>query len=306
MAGQFVLQIVGITEGKILSRPSIKLALNTVSDVFITKDNTRVLAYTPSMSCDTLADAGRSVLVAPCLDDSNLFPPEKRYTHAVFLSVYNDEEGNPETEQIIAINPKIAIELMESAIEKKLIAALQNVKQFKRNVPMKIENKIDSCFTFVGMCDDEIPFIMEVHNVPFAEYNHGQAQQAQAQEAQPVQAQPVQAQAQEAQQAEKLDYDSKVAYFPEKNNTNTIELLKVVRDLITIKSESNIRCMLGFVIERTDIERFEISKYNSEYRAVVKEAIDHGIDIIPLVISWTKEGIAFFVTDELPVVYPHL
>jgi DNA-binding sugar fermentation-stimulating protein len=209
----------------------------------------------------------------------------------VFLSVYNDEEGNPETEQIIAINPKIAIELMESAIEKKLIAALQNVKQFKRNVPMKIENKIDSCFTFVGMCDDEIPFIMEVHNVPFAEYNHGQAQEAQAPQ---------------AEQAEKLDYDSKVAYFPEKNNTNTIELLKVVRDLITIKSESNIRCMLGFVIERTDIERFEISKYNSEYRAVVKEAIDHGIDIIPLVISWTKEGIAFFVTDELPVVYPHL
>jgi DNA-binding sugar fermentation-stimulating protein len=63
--------------------------------------------------------------------------------------------------------------------------------------------------------------------------------------------------------------------------------------------------MLGFVIERTDIERFEISKYNSEYRATVREAIDHGIDIIPLVISWTREGIAFFVTDELPVVYPH-
>ena len=134
MAGQFVLQVVGITEGRILSRPSTKLALNTVSDVFITKDNMRVLAYTPSMSCDTLADAGRSVFVAPCMDDSNLFPPEKRYTHAVFMSVYNDEEGNPETEQIIAINPKIAIELMESAIEKKLIAALQNVKQFKRNM----------------------------------------------------------------------------------------------------------------------------------------------------------------------------
>ena len=81
-------------------------------------------------------------------------------------------------------------------------------------------------------------------------------------------------------------------------------MIKKIKDLTRIKQESVTRCLLGYVIERTDIDRFEFSAYNNEYRAAVKYAVENGVDVVPLVVSWTKEGVAFYVTDELPVVFP--
>ena len=81
-------------------------------------------------------------------------------------------------------------------------------------------------------------------------------------------------------------------------------MVKKINDLTTIKKESITRCILGYVIARTDIDRFELSAYNDEYRAAVRNAVENGVDIVPLVVSWTKEGVALFATDELTVVYP--
>jgi hypothetical protein len=36
----------------------------------------------------------------------------------------------------------------------------------------------------------------------------------------------------------------------------------------------------------------------------VKNAIDQGVIILPIVISWTNEGVALFVTDSLPFLTP--
>ena len=38
--------------------------------------------------------------------------------------------------------------------------------------------------------------------------------------------------------------------------------------------------------------------------SAVIEAVEAGVIINPIVISWTREGIALFVTDDIPVVYP--
>jgi DNA-binding sugar fermentation-stimulating protein len=38
-----------------------------------------------------------------------------------------------------------------------------------------------------------------------------------------------------------------------------------------------------------------------EYREAVKNAIDAGVEIITLVIKWTKNGEAYFVRDDLPI-----
>jgi DNA-binding sugar fermentation-stimulating protein len=316
-SGQFVLQIVGITEASLLSRPSIKYPrIDSLSDIKIKKDNREMVAFTPSFNCDGLAETGLDVLVAPCPpdddDDAILEAMNgESFTHAIFLSIFKEinhhkndpkpapkvkkEIKNPsddsdselsddddDNEQFIAINPKIAIEVMESAIEKHLMAALPPVKQFKRNIQIKLEGKVDSTFSFVGFCTDGVPFIMEVNNVPFAEYTHGKRKK------------------------EDNRFNSKTAYFPGKNCTNTTEMIRKIKDLTTIKTESITRCLLGYVVERTDIDRFEFSAYNYEYRAAVKNAVENGVGIVPLVVSWTKEGVAFYVTDELPVVYPTL
>jgi DNA-binding sugar fermentation-stimulating protein len=282
-SGQFVLQIVGITDGKIINRPSLKLPLDMISDVWLNKENKQVLTHTPSLGCNGLADANTDVLVAYCPNDE-INTGLEIFTHTVFLSVFKE---NDENEQIIAIHPNISMELMESIIEKNLISVLPPVKQFKRYVPMKMEGKVDSCFSFVGICEDDIPFVMDVNNVPFAEYNHGEN-------------------VADASIDAAADWNTKSDYFPEKNNKNTEELIKRIKDITMIRRESVVRCIIAYIIQRTDIDKFEFSMYDDEYRAAVKEAIECGVDIVPLVISWTKEGIAFFVTDELSIVYPQI
>ena len=367
--GQFVLQVVGITEATLLSWPATEYpSVKGLSTIKLLKDNKELIAHTPSHDCDGLISPELDILVAPCppdeYDDEVVLQMNgKPFTHTIFLSVFreinqtktndststssssipvkpllynktgiireqqpihssdpvsgpasasasasapvkthddnetkpnislsiddDDDDEEPEddddNEQYIAINPKIAIEIMESAIEKKLMKVLPPVKQFKRNIEIKLEGRVDSTFTFVGFCTDNIPFVMEVQNVPYAEYNHGNKKKE-----------------------GKFRFNSKTAYFPGKTCTEktTAEMIKKIKDLTRIKQESVTRCLLGYVIERTDIDRFEFSAYNNEYRAAVKYAVENGVDVVPLVVSWTKEGVAFYVTDELPVVYP--
>jgi DNA-binding sugar fermentation-stimulating protein len=344
MPCQFVLQIVGITEATIEKRPSsLYPTISDLADVKLIGKNvdssnnekqkeqrTVVLAHAPSMGCDGLADTNMNVLVAPCPPDQeedvcvlSKLGSNEPFTHSVFLSVFKenelDENGNPtkiitkkkknifkknetddddddeyeteDNEQYIAINPKLAIELTESIIEKKLISALPPVKTFKRNVPMYLEDKVDSVFSFIGFCEDNIPFIVEVNNVPYAEYKHGE-RRLEFGAGNPPKGNI------------KNRHFTKTAYFPEKDCTNTEELIKRINDLTTIKKESITRCYIAYIVERTDISHFEVSKYNAEYQDAVKKAIAEGVIIVPIVISWTNEGVALFVTDSLPFLAP--
>jgi len=342
MPCQFVLQIVGITDATIEKRPSSSYpTISDLADVTIHEKSSNnegkpqeecsVLAHAPSMGCDGLADSNTSVLVAPCPPDQeedvcvlSKLGSNKPFTHSIFLSVFKerelDENGNltkiitnkkksiykknekeddddddeyetEDNEQYIAINPKLAIELTESIIEKKLFSSLPPVKTFKRNVPMFLEEKVDSVFSFLGFCEDNIPFIIEVNNVPYAEYKHGERRLEIGPGTPPK-------------GNIKNRHFTKTAYFPEKDCTNTEELIKRIHDLTTIKKESVTRCYIAYIIERTDISHFEVSKYNPEYQEAVKKAVAEGVIIVPIVISWTNEGVALFVTDSLPFLTP--
>ena len=199
-----------------------------------------------------------------------------------------DSDEDEDNEQFIAINPKIAVELLESIIEKKLIRLLPPVKQFKRNVPIFLEDKVDSTFSFVGICEDTIPFIIEAYNVPFAEYNHGQRMHEKG----------------PGVPNKKNKFNTKTAYFPEKNCPESRQMIDRIKDLTMVKRESVTRCILAYVVQRTDVDRLQISLYDVEYRKAVREAIEVGVIIVPIVISWTREGVALFVTDDMQVVYP--
>jgi DNA-binding sugar fermentation-stimulating protein len=54
-----------------------------------------------------------------------------------------------------------------------------------------------------------------------------------------------------------------------------------------------------YVIQRTDVDRFQPSIIDPEYRQAVKEAIEAGVEIITLVVNWTRDGEAYFVKDNL-------
>lgn len=336
MPGTFILQIVGIAEGIIANRPS-KYNGNTdtsISDVIAVKGRTHMLAYTPTTLGDKMADFGSNVLVAYCPENSNDSSSSTssnieyhnshnsctcRYTHTVFLSVIKDKATDSDDKaQIVCVNPKVAYELVESIIEKNLISALPPVKQFKRFVPMVLEGKVDSCFSFVGVCQDDVPFIIEVNNVSAAEFDYNpQPEEETTDENEKKEAIDINLNEQSGPSSlynyhdptkpdeTKNEQKKKTAYFPDRHSKNNKDLIKRIRDLTTIRKESIIRCMLCYIIERTDIDCLEFSMDDADYRLAVKDAIQAGVDIVPVMVRWNKEGIAVFLTEEIPVVFPH-
>jgi DNA-binding sugar fermentation-stimulating protein len=56
-----------------------------------------------------------------------------------------------------------------------------------------------------------------------------------------------------------------------------------------------------YVIQRPDVNRFQPSIIDPEYREAIKEGIEAGVEIITMVVKWTLEGNAYFVRDDLPI-----
>lgn len=102
------------------------------------------------------------------------------------------------------------------------------------------------------------------------------------------------------------EFNTKVAYFPDgyrKKCTDTVSprALKHIRELTFIKKNSEIRCIMCYVIQRTDVNRFQPSIIDPEYREAFKEAVAAGVEIITMVVRWNRNGEANFVRDDLPI-----
>ena len=204
--------------------------------------------------------------------------------YRVYLSVL--KENAKEKEIIIGIHPKLAEDLTESAIKNNLLRNLQNVRSYKRETSIYVEGKVDSRFDFTGIDCNGIPFIMEVKNVPLADYED------------------ITSKDRKGKCYDDRSYDSKVAYFPDgyrKKVTDTVSprALKHLRELTLIKRESRTRCIMCYVIQRTDVESFQPSIIDTQYRNAFYESMEAGVEIITLVVQWTREGEAYFVKDNL-------
>ena len=284
-----LLKIDGLIEGDVVKRPSKFIKSPYVADIILQKNNKNlektILGHTASLGCCGLADAGATVLMAPSNNNKKKKEDDKLHCeYRVYLSVILERD----TEIVVGIHPKLAENLVEAALKGNLLSKLQNIKRFKREVTIYAEGKVDSRFDFAGVDCNDIPFIMEVKNVPLADYDDITAKDR-----------------------KKMSYDdreisSKVAYFPDgyrKKSTDPVSprALKHIRELTLIKSESKTRCIMCYVIQRTDVDRFQPSILDPEYREAVKKSIDAGVEIITLVVNWTKEGEAYFVRDDLPI-----
>jgi DNA-binding sugar fermentation-stimulating protein len=191
-------------------------------------------------------------------------------------------------EQIIGIHPKLAENIVENALTGNMLHALQNIKRYKRETSIYIKDLVDSRFDFTGVDENGLPFIMEVKNVPLADYED------------------VSAKERKTMNFDNRDVNSKVAYFPDgyrKKSSDPVSprALKHIRELTLIKKGSQTRCLMCYVIQRTDVDRFQPSVIDPEYREAVKEAIETGVEIITLVVSWNREGQCVFVRDDLPI-----
>ena len=280
-----LLKIDGLVEGTVAKRPSRFIKTPYVADINTLNETDTVLGHTASLGCCGLADVGATIMMAPSKKPAKKNHDKLCCEYSVYLSVILEREQ----EIVVGIHPKLAENLVEATLKANLFQKLQNIKGYKREKAIYIKDQVDSRFDFIGVDCDGIPFIMEVKNVPLADYEDI------------------------CKKAwnptcfyDDRDINSKVAYFPDgyrKKSADPVSprALKHIRELTLIKRETKIRCIMCYVIQRTDVDRFQPSVVDPEYREAVKIAIEAGVEIITLVIKWTKKGEAYFVRDDLPI-----
>jgi len=291
-----LLQLKNLVQGNVIKRPSAIIKTPYVADVLLSNKD-QIIAHSLSLGCCGLADINAQVLIEDLTisqkDKINKKTEKLKCSHRIHLSIYRDQERKKE--MIIGINPKLAEILVENALDQNVIHSLQNIKSYKREVTMYISGKVDSRFDFTGVDQNGIPFIMEIKNVPLADYED------------------VCSKDRKRLDFTGRDFSSKVAYFPDgyrKKSADPISprALKHVQELTWIKREDpRIRCILCFVIQRHDVNRFAPSVIDPIYREAIRVAMDAGVEIIPLVIKWERSGEtsydAHFVCDDLPIVF---
>jgi DNA-binding sugar fermentation-stimulating protein len=273
-----ILKIEGLVEGQIVKRPSKLIKSPYVGDAIINKQE--FLAHTAALGCCGLCETGSTILFAPM---KNKDDPTK-CMYSAQLAIINEKNN----EIIIGIHPKLAEELVEKCLTNNYLSILKNVKAYKRETVIYVENKVDSRFDFSGIDENGVPFIMEVKNVPLADYED------------------ICAKDRKGKCYDDREYNTKVAYFPDgyrKKSSDPVSprALKHIRELTLIKKESKTRCIMCYVIQRTDVDRFQASVIDPQYREAVKLAVDAGVEIITLVVEWRRDGTAYFVKDNLHI-----
>jgi DNA-binding sugar fermentation-stimulating protein len=273
-----ILKIPDLVEGQIVKRPSKLIKSPYVADAII--NNEDFLAHTAALGCCGLCETGSTILFAPM---KNKDDPTK-CMYSAQLAIINEKNN----EIIIGIHPKLAEELVEKCLTNNYLSILKNVQVYRRETVIYVENKVDSRFDFSGVDENGVPFIMEVKNVPLADYED------------------ICAKDRKGKCYDDREYNTKVAYFPDgyrKKSSDPVSprALKHIKELTLIKKESKTRCIMCYVIQRTDINRFQPSVIDPQYMEAVKLALDAGVEIITLVVEWRRDGTAYFVRDDLPI-----
>jgi DNA-binding sugar fermentation-stimulating protein len=281
--------------GVVISRPSKNIKTPYVADVKLIGEGVEcgdgcnssefILAHSPSLGCCGLADSGAHVLIGRKSDSKN----KSKCSHTIYLSVYKENNKNNGScnEIVIGINPKLAEELVEAAIKANVLSILQNVRSYKREVVVSVDGCEGSRFDFNGIDKDGNEFVLEVKNVSLADYED------------------VCAKDRKKMDFSNREYNAKVAYFPDgKRKISSVPVseraLKHINDMVILKSSDvkKRRCIMCYVIQRNDVNRFQPSIVDQCYRNALYDALEKGVEIITMVVKWDKEGAAYFVSDN--------
>ena len=267
-----------VYSGEIVKRPSQQCKTPYVADVQL-QDGSSILGHSPSLGCCGLADKGATVLMTMTKQNNSKKPTV--CSHRIDLAMYKEHER----EIIIGINPKIGETIAEEALKLNCIHNLQNVKSFTREV--KIMN---SRFDFAGIDENGIPFVLEIKNVPLADYVDV----------------PKKERKHYITECENKKFDEKIAYFPDgyrKNSTDVVSprALKHIQELEEIAMSGKVRAILCFIIQRNDVKQFQTSNIDLIYKNAVYQASLNGVEIKTIQVEWTKQGQCYFVRNDLPI-----
>ena len=276
-----------LEEVKIISRPSKICKTPYVADVQL-KDGSIVQAHSASLGCCGLCEKDCIVLASPILSNSKN-SKSKVCSYKIYLvSIYEEKIINESkfiNKQIIGIDPKLAETLVNNAILNNCFEKLQNVKKLRREI--KLGN---SRFDFGGIDNNNKYFVLEVKNVPLADYVDC-----------------------DNKSKKKMNFDTiepfnKISYFPDgyrkaKNQVVSERALKHINELAFITNSKIIRPIICFVIQRTDSSSFQASNLDPIYKEAFNEAVKKGVEVFTLVVRWDINGNANFEHSNLFINY---
>ena len=271
-----IYSIPNVTTTTILKRPSAHCKTPYVADISI--NHIDYMAHTPALGCCGLSDKDSTVVVSKLDNDKT----KTKCTYRVELALLQ-ERGRRIT---VGINPKLAETIVHKTLQSNLFSFLQNYKHVERE-----KTYMNSRFDFAGVDANDIPFIMEVKNVPLADYvDVAKSERAKYKGIE-----------------RRRCYNEKIAYFPDgyrKNSTEVVSprALKHIQELETLKRTTNHRCIICFVVQRTDVMQFQPSNIDLTYKEYVRKAWCNGVEIYALQYEWTETGECHFIQDQLPVV----
>ena len=266
------LKEISIVNGSIMKRPSKHCKSPYVADVMI--DNNEVICHTQSLGCCGLSDNNSDVLLSKIEKKNN----KQICDYKVELSIIQEKEQKI----IIGINPKLAEEIAESALIHNCVANLSNVITYKREITI-----MNSRFDFAGIDSNKKPFIMEIKNVPLADYVD------------------VVKKDRKKYDCTNIPFNEKISYFPDgyrKKATDVVSprALKHIEELEKI-AQSDIRAILCFVIQRNDVKHFQTSNLDLIYKDAVYKAWKNGVEITTIQVEWDEFGICHFIRNNLPI-----
>ena len=77
--------------------------------------------------------------------------------------------------------------------------------------------------------------------------------------------------------------------------------MKHVKELQILSETTMNETYMCYVIQRSDSIVFQTSVMDPIYKAAVKEAVDSGVQIITIGVSWNEDGRCFFERDDYDI-----
>ena len=274
---------------KVISRPSKVCKTPYVADIEL-NDGSIVQAHCASLGCCGLCEKNCYVYASP-IKSNCAQSKSKICSYKIYLaSFYEEKVVNDKliiNKQLIGIDPKLAETLVENALTQNYLKTLTNIKNYKREVKL-----LNSRFDFAGLDEHGKYFVLEVKNVPLADY----ADVSSSDRKKMV----------KCGDFANISVNNKISYFPDgyrkkKGDVVSERALKHINELAEITQSKITRPIICFVVQRTDVSSFQASLLDPIYKAAFNDAITKGVEVIVLVVSWNACGEASFVSCALPV-----
>jgi len=256
--------------GTIKKRPSLECKTPYVADVII-DDESCILGHTAALGCSGLADKDAVVYMI------SVNRPKNKCSHKILIAEQN-EKGHT---HLIGIDPKIAETVVDTCLSKKILKHL-HPQSFERE-----KTYLNSRFDFAGVDENGKQFILEVKNVPLADYVDCSSKEK------------------KGLTFDDRDFHSKISYFPDgyrkrKDEPVSERAIKHINELKELK-EQGYRTILCFVIQRTDVSSFQPSNIDPYYKRAVQEAVANGVELKTIVCEWDYDGTIYYVTEDLSI-----